>query len=305
MTRTAGGPAEAGARNPGPGWGYPFLRITDKVVPEFLFRPLRAAGTAVAMLAMREQRLHSRAYLRVILGREPRWADVFRHFFAFEEGLMLRLRVANGRPYPCWFNEGNDAFCEWYNRESPVFLGTFHVGVSDLLGFQLGGMIRGRVHLVRQRVGNSHDTERMSARFGDAVRFIWINHPSEMLFALKEAAATGEAIALQCDRVDYSAKSEAFEFLGARRQFPFTIYHLACIFNRPVILTVGLPEGGHSRLYSSPRYAPVPGESREQSLVRAREHFQDFLLVLEELLRRHPHQWFNFLPLNPVVERKP
>jgi hypothetical protein len=183
------------ARNPGPGWGYQFLRITDRVLPEAVFRPLRAIGTGIAMLAMRAQRRHSRDYLRVMLGREPAATDVFRHFFAFEEMLMLRLRVANGRRYPCEFAPGADAFRAWYEAGGPVFLGTFHLGVSDLLGFQLGGMGRGQIYLVRQRVGNSHDTERLAARFG-AVRFVWVNEPSEMLFALKEAAASDAAIAL-------------------------------------------------------------------------------------------------------------
>jgi len=303
MTRTVSdSAAKAEARNPGPGWGYQFLRITDKVVPEAIFRPLRAVGTAVAVAGMPVQRRNSRAYLREIFGREPSWVEVCRHFFAFEEALMLRLRVANGCPYPCQFAPNADAFRDWYTNGGPALLGTFHIGVSDLLGFQLGGMNKGRVYLVRQRVGNSHDTERLSARFGKGLQFIWINQPSEMLFALKEAARSNDAIALQCDRVDYSAKTEAFQFLGAKRLFPFTIYHLAYIFNRPVILSVGLPGNGHSWLHASPRFEPQFGEKREQGLIRAREHFQEFLFSLEKLLRAQPYNWFNFLPLNPSAE---
>jgi len=42
-----------------------------------------------------------------------------------------------------------------------------------------------------------------------------------------------------------------------------TIYHLARIFDRPVLLTVGLPTpAGRSRLYGSPRFDPVAGEPR-------------------------------------------
>lgn len=291
-----------GVRNPGPGWGYQFLRITDFVLPEVLFRPLRAIGTAIAVFGMRKQRRHSREYLRAILGREPRWLEVCRHFFAFEEALMQRLRVANGRPYPCKFMPGSEAFREWYEKGGPVFLGTFHVGVSDLQGFQLGGMNKGRIYLVRLRVGNSHDTERLSARFGGGLEFIWVNQPSEMLFALKDAARSQHAIALQCDRVDFSAKTAAFDFLGAKRWFPVTIYHLSFIFGRPVIFSVGLPGPGHSWLHASPRFEPRPGESREAGMKRAHEHFQAFLTQLEGILREHPYQWFNFIPLNPVVK---
>lgn len=215
---------------------------------------------------------------------------------------MLRLRVANGRSYPCEFGPDMGNSRQWFERGGPVLLGTFHVGVSDLLGFQLGGMGRGQVYLVRQRVGNSHDTERLSARFGAGLKFIWINQPSEMLFALKDAACTESAIAMQCDRVDFAAKTAAFDFLGAKRLFPFTIYHLACIFGRAVILSVGLPAGDHSVLYSSPRFEPLPGESRDAALERAHGHFQNFLATLEQLLLADPYNWFNFLPLNPLAD---
>lgn len=298
MTRPA--PVAVATRNPGPGWGYQFLRLLDRVVPETIYRPARAFGTAVAVVGMRAQRRASREYLRAVLGREPSRGEVFRHFFAFEETLMLRLRVANGRPYPCRFAPDAEDFRTWYEQGGPILLGTFHVGVSDLLGFQLGEHHE-QVYIVRQRVGNSHDTERLSARFGSGLRFIWINQPSEMIFALKNAAATNAPIALQCDRIDFAAKTEAFEFLGARRLFPFTIYHLAFIFGRSVIFSVGLPDGDNSVLHASPRFQPHEGESRADALSRAREHFQAFLRQLEDLLRADPFLWFNFLPLNPSV----
>ena len=292
---------EAGVpRNPGPSWGYQFLRIGDRVLPEVVYRPLRALGTAIAMARMPTQRQHSRAYLAVVLGRPPTWRDVFRHFFAFEEALMLKLRLANGRSIPCDFAPSGQAFRDWLATGGPVLLGTMHVGVSDMLGFQLGGQVKRRVYLVRQRVGNSQDTERLAARFSDWLRFVWVNDPGEMLFALKAAAATGDAIALQCDRVEFATRTEAFDFLGARRLFPVTIYHLARIFDRPVILTVGLTTPtGRSRLYGSPRYDPVPGEARSAAATRAHAHFQDFLRQVEGLLREQPYLWFNFTPLNP------
>lgn len=291
-------------RNPGPGWGYRFLRIVDRILPEAVYRPLRASGTWCAVLGMPAQRRHSRDYLRLALGREPKRRDVFRHFFAFEESLMLKLRVAQGRRLRCELAPGSTGFRDWIAHDRPVLLGTFHVGVSDLMGFLIAGVERRPVHIVRLRVGNSHDTDALTARFADLVRVVWINRPEELLFALKEAASAPGAIALQCDRVEYASRAEPFDFLGTRRLFPFTIYHLARVFQRPVILSVGLidEDGAGSTLHDSPAFEPVPGETREDSLARARVHFQEFLDRLEALLRRHPWSWFNFIPLNPPVE---
>jgi len=297
-------PARA-ARNPGPDWGYAFLRLSDRVLPEFIFRPLRMLGTWIAVASMPAQRRHSRAYLATVLRRPVTLRDVFRHFFAFQEALILKLRVVNGRPHRCDMRPEAAGFREWLEGGFPVLLGTFHVGVSDLLGFMLGGRHQVKVSIVRQRVGNSEDTAKLGERFQDFIHFIWVNDPGEMIFALKEAAETSTAIALQCDRVDFAGRTEAFQFLGERRLFPFTIYHLAILLQRPVVLSVGLQVSAtHSELYDSPVFRLIGGETRDQTITRARAHFQEFLGRLENLLKASPYVWFNFTELNPPAPQE-
>jgi len=244
-------------RNPGPSWGYWFLRTADRIFPEFVYRPMRAIGTLIALAGMPEQRRHA---------------------------------------------PGTDDFRAWMEGGGPMLLGTFHFGVSDLQGCLIGGQEDHQVYVVRQRVGNSHDTDKLAERFGGRLHFVWVNEPGELLFALKDAAAQPAAIALQCDRAEFSARAAAFDFLGARRLFPVAIYHLALIFNRPVLLSVGVPDHpAQATLHASPRFDPIAGESREAALARAYGHFQSFLRQVEALLRRDPYLWFNFTALNPVV----
>jgi predicted LPLAT superfamily acyltransferase len=247
---------------------------------------------------MAPQRRASRTYLRAVLGREPRANEQFRHFFALCESLMLRLRVANGRAHRCVLGPDSGEFGTWLRTGGPAFLGTFHVGNSDLTGFLLAAQDHRRVHIVRHRVGNSDDTDALARRLGGLVSYVWVNEPADLLFALKEAGSSGEAVALQCDRADHISRTECFDFLGAKRTFPFTIYHLAFIFNRPVFLSIGAPAGpGVSVVHASPAFEPAPGESREAALARARAHFQAFLCRLESYLRANPYDWLNFLPL--------
>lgn len=290
------------ARNPGPSWGYRFLRLADRVVPEALFRPARAFGTWVALANMRGQRRHSRDYLRIILGREPTTREVFRHFFEFEEMLMLKLRVADGRPHRGVLAPGCDDFRRFIDHAEDALLGTFHFGHSDLVGFLFGGQEKRRVSMVRLRVGNSHDVEKLGRAFGRWVSFVWVNEGENLLFALKDAIQAGGSLALKCDRLEFSSRAEPFRFLAADRLFPFTIYHLAIIFGRPVFLCVGVPGApGESVIHSSPRWAPDPAASREANLASARAHFQTFLDLVESLLRKNPYWWFNYIPLNPVA----
>lgn len=290
-----------GPRNPGPSWGFRFITTCDALLPEFLFRPIRYLGTWASLALMPAQRAHSRAYLTALLGRPPSLRQVFRHFFAFEEFLLLRLRVARGHAHRGDLASDASGFRELLKTGEPALLGTFHIGHSDLTGFLLGRQEQRPVHMVRQRVGNSHDVEILGAQFAEWVKFIWVNDAENLLFALKDAVNAGGSVALKCDRVDFSAKTEAFQFLGARRIFPFTIYHLALIFRRPVVLSVGLPlRPGHSIVHSSPLFRPDDA-GKTANLERARAHFQEFLARIEGFLREDPSMWFNFLPLNPVA----
>ena len=290
-------------KNPGPSWGYGFLRVGDRLIPEFAFRPLRAIGTAIAFAAMPMQRRYSREYLSAVLRRPPTALDGFRHFFAFEESLMAKLRVANGCDIPCVYDPSAAAFEAWLGGGGPILLGTFHMGASDMLGFQIGCHEKRRVHIVRRRVGNSLDTEGLAKAGKGCVQFIWADDASELIFALKAAAETGEAIAMQCDRIENASHTEAFDFLEARRQFPMTIYRLAFVLKRSVILTVGLPDSRRgSRLYGTPRFEWIEGEGRRDALERGKAHFQEFLRLVERLLRERPYLWFNFIPLNRPVD---
>lgn len=288
-----------GPRNLGPSWGFRFISLCDAMLPDFLFYPLRWMGTWVCLACFSAQRAHSRNYLANVTGRAPSLLGVFRHFLAFEEFLLLRLRVAKGFPHHGQLAADAVGFHQLLASGEPALLGTFHLGHSDLTGFLLGRQENRRVFMVRQRVGNSRDTEILGARFAKWVTFIWVNEAENLLFALKDAVAAGGSVALKCDRVEFSAKTEAFDFLGARRVFPFTIYYLSLIFSRPVVLCVGLPGGvGRSVVHSSTQFRP-DGAGKAANLARARIHFQEFLHRIEAMLREDPYLWFNFLPLNP------
>lgn len=288
-------------RNAGPSWGQQFLTRAQRLAPRWLLWPALKAGTWVAVARMPEQRRHSRDFLTLIHGRPAGIMDVWRHFFSFLELLMLRLKIAGEGPGRCALADENRAdFDSLMASGEPALFGTFHFGHSDLLGFLLAARGR-RVAMIRLRMANSPDTERFARQFGEAVSFIWVNEPQNLLFALKEAMDAGHSIAMQCDRTEFTAKTGVFDFLGARRVFPFTIYHLALMYGRPVMFCFGLPDGaGGTRVISMPLFRPDLS-SRGENLARARQHFQAVLTRFEQLVREHPLQWFNFHPLTEAI----
>ena len=288
-------------RNLGPSWGYDFLLWAGRWWPRWFFRGMLMAGTWVALAFLPVQRAHSRAYLAVVLGRPARLVEVWRHFFALTEFVVLELRAGCGASVRCVLEPKNAAEFEALVRsDRPALFGTFHFGGSDLLGYLLSERGR-RVSIIRLRVGNSADTRLLGQRFASRVSFLWINDPADLLFGLKAAIEAGDSLALKCDRLEFSAKTEPFQFLGARRLFPFTIYHLALLFDRPVVFCSAIADGAGDelRVFASPVFTPDPTADRASNTHAARAHFQAVLTQLESLVRQHPFLWFNFLPLNP------
>jgi predicted LPLAT superfamily acyltransferase len=288
-------------RNPGPSWGCGFLLWAERWWPRWLFRPLLMAGTWIALAFMPAQRAHSRAYLTVVLGRPARPAELWRHFLAYADSLMFLLRAASGLRVNCALEPENATTFETLMRSNqPALFGSFHFGGCDLLGYLLGTRGR-RVSMIRLRVDNSTETRLLGARFSDSVSFIWVNDAAHLLFGLKVAIEAGESLALKCDRLEFSARAEAFDFLGARRLFPFTIYHLALLFDRPVVFCTAIRDTASNgmRVFASPVFTADPAVDREANFRTARRHFQAVLAQLEILVRAHPFLWFNFLPLNP------
>lgn len=291
------------SRNAGPNWGFRFLLWAERWWPRWLLRPALMIGTWVALARMPAERAHSRTYLAVVLGRPARLIEQWRHFFAFTEFLLLQVRASGGAAIKCVLQPENaDGFETLLRSGRPALFGSFHFGSSDLLGYLLGDRGR-RVSILRRKTGNSDDTRLLGERFAAHVSFLWVNDPANLIFNLKAALDAGESFALKCDRFEFSAKQEPFHFLGAPRLFPFTIYHLAVIFDRPVVFCVALAGAKPDELQvvASPVFTPQPTAGRAANLQAARLHFQAVVTQLEDLVRRHPMLWFNFIPLNPVA----
>lgn len=289
-------------RNPGPSWGYAFLSAADRILPRRAMDLCLGIGSWVALAAMPRQRRHSREFLGCVRGGKVGWTDSWRHFFAFARFLMERFRAARGaEPRFRPSGEGEDRMEALASKGEQALYGTFHFGMSDLMGFWLSKFDLS-VRMVRFQVGNSDDIAWLERRFGEKVGFLWVNDPANLLFALKEAAQEGHSIAMKCDRAAHSSKLDVFAFLGQRRLFPFAIYHLSLLFGLPVVFAFGLPsEEGDVVIHSSTVFRPANGESKARNMERARQHFRGVLSLLERLVREQPYQWFNFTDALPLA----
>ena len=292
-----------GERNPGPDGGYGLIAWSLQHMPGWFNHAGMDIGAWIAWATLPWQRAYSRQYLALVLGRAPTARDVRRHFRAYTEYFIQRLRICLGKEPDIRFAAGEgDELREWIGQGRAALYGTMHVGHSDLLGFLMSNL-GGRVHMVRKKVGNSDDVGWLANRYRGGVSFIWINDWSRLVLAMNDALRAGCSLAMQCDRPEYSSKLEGFDFLGARRLFPFTIYHLAIMHGLPVGMSFAMAAEENPEtvvVHMPPMFHPRPGhEHRAENFLAARAHCQSFLSLIERQLRRTPYVWFNFTPMNP------
>lgn len=291
-------------RNFGPDIGCDLIEWGDRLTPRPLENAVVYAVAIVGLVLARHNIRHSRDYLTTITGRPASIFRVWKHYQRMIVGLARKLRVARGITPPFILADEPSAreFVRLAETGEQAFFGTFHVGDSDLLGCMLAEKFTRQLSMVRLRVGNSRDTERLTRRFGAAVNFLWVDQPEDILLGIKTAVDSGRSIALQCDRVDHVSKTGVFRFLGENRRFPVTIYHLAALFQKPVLFAFSLPGAdGSCVIHTSSVFRPDPEATRAEVLRAGALHFQRVLDLLEAALRRDPYQWFNFIPLNPVA----
>lgn len=291
-------------RNFGPPGGDRLILLGDAVTPRVLEPAVLYLVAIVGLVLARKNIPHSKAYLAAVTGKPAGILKVWKHYRMLIGGLHRKLRVAAGRTNPVVRAADETAhrdFAALAASSEPVIFGTFHVGDSDLVGYMLTRQFARRVTMIRLRVGNSGDTERLARRFGEGVDIAWINRPEETILAINRTLESGGSLALQCDREEYASRAGYFRFLGANRRFPVTIYHLAALYGRPVAFAFGfLDADGILTVHTPEIFRPAPGASRAEIVEAGKIHFQKTLVLLEGLLREDPYRWFNFTPLNSV-----
>lgn len=288
-------------RNFGPDIGCDLIEWGDRLLPRPLEHPACYASALVGLVLARRNIRHSREYLAAVTGRPASIFQVWKHYERMIYGLGRKLRAGRGLAPRFVAADPAGEFHALARSGEQALFGTFHIGDSDLLGCMLSREFSRRLTMVRLRVENSPDTDRMARRFGALMDFLWVNDPAELLFGIKNAIADGRSLAIQCDREEHASKTAYFRFLGARRRFPVTIYHLSALFGKPVAFAFAMPdEAGAAIVHTSSVFRPDPQAARAEVLAAGEAHFQGVLDTVEAMLRRDPYRWFNFVPLNSV-----
>jgi lauroyl/myristoyl acyltransferase len=168
---------------------------------------------------------------------------------------------------------------------------TAHVGNWEMGGRLLAGRTRRRTHVVVAPEAVA-GLERWVRRDGDGVRFV-ARGPVGVGVELVAALRRGEVVALQGDRAIGTQGDLLVPFFGRPAPFPLGPFILARAAGVPVVAAFCLLEPDDRYAI---RMAPPVSVERGKEADAARQ----WVGVLEEIVREHPTQWFNFFDVwNP------
>jgi lauroyl/myristoyl acyltransferase len=162
---------------------------------------------------------------------------------------------------------------------------TAHVGNWELAGRLLAQRVARRTHVVVAG-DEARELRRWVRRDGDGVRFVPRSRPSVSI-ELVAALRRGEVVALQGDRALGTRGDVRLPFFGEPAPFPIGPFRLAGAAGVPVVPAFCLMD-------DRCRYAVTVEEPLR--VVRGGEEtaLGTWVALLEQVVRAHPTQWFNF-----------
>ena len=201
-------------------------------------------------------RAASRDYLRRVLGRPARAADIARHFFTFAQAILDRVFFLAGQAERFATEvEGLDHLLTHIEAGRGCVLLGAHLGSFDAMR-ALGrhAPVRVRPAMFRANAGAlTAILDRLDPAL--AARIIDIGRPEAML-QVREALADGDLVAFLADRATDPRRLIALPFLGAPALFPAGPFQIATMLRAPRVMFHGIRTGRRQYVL---RFEPLPG----------------------------------------------
>lgn len=258
----------------------------------FLLYPITAYYILTAPVARRA----SRAYLARVLARPPRLRDTWRHFFSFASVLLDRVFFLSGRDRGMKVEiRGAESLKALHAAGRGAILVGAHVGSFDAAR-ALG---RARVELpLRVLMDLEHNPaiSRLLDALNPDVAATAIQ-PGQLDTALRvqEALDAGEFVGILADRAGEAGdKCLEVDFLGTPTRLPLGPMRLAVALHAPVILFLGMYQGGDRYVLHFERLDDDRAVPRSERSAYVQTLLQRYAASLEAELRKAPYNWFNF-----------
>jgi predicted LPLAT superfamily acyltransferase len=286
-----------GAPSRGGYWGHLFFVVVVRLFgpkPAYLvLYPI----TLYFLFAAPKNRRASMQYLDRVLGPArglARWTRSYRHFLAFARVMVDRLVLGAAGRDAFKLEEKNLHFIiDASFQKKGVVLVTAHLGNYDVGAGLLHGRLGAPLAIVAFQNDVAHLRQLVERHTGTHARVLAVGTAELAALDILHALRDGEVVAMQGNRTIDDRVAWA-PFLGKDAPFPVGPFLLAAMSGAPLITTFNVQVGPRSYAFvaDTPRhYQFERGRPRDDQLKGWVAHYAR---RLEELVRQHPFQWFNF-----------
>lgn len=219
--------------------------------------------------------------------------DVYANHFRFGQIILDRFAFFGGKRFKL-LTEGNERFLQLCTEPGGFMQIGTHVGNFELAGYMLSQNDKPINALVF--AGETGTVMENRTRIFDQqnLKLILTDGSMDHVFEVNRALADGEVVSMHGDRTFGSTKTFRCQVMGSTAELPMGPYVLAASRNVPVLCTFVMKES-ISTYFAYVYELAIPEDLKvESTKVRAAALAQAYADRLTEILRRYPHQWFNY-----------
>ena len=262
-----------------------------------VMRPLLYPIVAYFLLTSPVARAASRDYLRRVLGRNPRWRDLWRHFFTFACCTLDRIFLLSNRHQSLEVDVDRPDDVRAVVANTPgCLLFVAHFGSAESLRVVAVDRRSLPLSILLDRHHGRMLTELLDELNPELARGVIdaSERGPSLVLTLKEAVEAGRMLGIMVDRALESDRTVAVDFLGGRAHFPVGPWQMAHALGVPIILGFGVYHGGnrytaHLELFAD--RLQLPRDNRETAIAGFAQRYAQ---RLEQYVRSAPYNWFNF-----------
>ncbi|MBD3243648.1 MAG: hypothetical protein GF331_23865 [Chitinivibrionales bacterium] len=232
---------------------------------------------------------------RSALGRRCGFTALYRHFYCFGMSLVDRFSFLVLRRCPFTYTcNGEERIAAAAGERNGVILLSAHVGNWEIAGNLLNDRLDVPINVLmldaeREALRRVYQPALEKRRF----RAIAIvpNAPDAMVETVARLRQ-GEIVCLLGDRL-LDGRTMTAPFLGRPARFPIGPFAVAALTGAPIIPVFTLKTG--LRHYTFTAYEPITVSADRRNRDDAiRRGLARYVAILEEIVRMHPYQWYNF-----------
>jgi predicted LPLAT superfamily acyltransferase len=231
------------------------------------------------------------------LGLSSGIVHYFRHFYSFGMALIDRFFfLYSTRDYFEYRSINEELIRSEAQQGRGVILLGAHVGNWEIAGNLLQDRINTKVNFLMFDA----ESEKVKNAVGKIMKnrnvgIIYINQDSpDTMVEVVNALRRGEIVCMHGDRILGSMRSEQIRFLGREASFPIGAFAIASISGASVIPFFAIKSGFFHYTFSAFGPVRVDEGDRASRMGRIRQALEMYVRIVEEMVKQHPYQWYNF-----------